>query len=149
MHQIVLYVIQSHNPQKPNMVLFFLSRSCEGGPPIAQIPTYSVRPLHTWAVNTGRVWHYLNRDLCSKYGKVFLVSVCAFFCFPPESWLHCIFKRSTCTIHLFCVNIQSLLYLLKILHLCSLFKGTNNRLLRCLFCSRIPKVNISNLLDLI
>lgn len=71
MHHIVPYAIQSQS-SKAKYGLIFLYLSCEGGPPIAQISTYSARPLHTWAVNTGRVWHYLNRDLCSKYSKCFL-----------------------------------------------------------------------------
>lgn len=40
---------------------YFSLSSCEGGPPIAKILTCSVCPLHTRAVNTGRVWHYQKR----------------------------------------------------------------------------------------
>lgn len=50
---IVLSVIHSHNQLNSQIWSHFSLLGCEGGPPIAQIITCSVCPLHTRAVNTG------------------------------------------------------------------------------------------------
>lgn len=128
--------------------LIFLYLSCEGGPPIAQISTYSVRPLHTRAVNTGRVWHYLNRDLCSKYSKSFLSQFVLLF--PLREFI--VFLKDKHVPFIFFVQIHKvrcihLKYCICILYSkvqitdrADIYSAPNTVLTQ--------KINISNLLDL-